>query len=134
MKSIVLHNLKESTFQQRELGTHSIPKGYRCNGWTEVQNMWETQSLHSKKKCHWGKESLTAVPSYIHSCWKLRNDIIHGNSEKSKSQIKQETIIHAIEHLHTLKRAKFNDREKKFSNYQLHKGWRGVLNLTCYGL
>ena len=99
---------------QKDLGIHSISKGYWYKGWNDVQNMWEQQCSISHQKYHWGKETLTAIHSYVYSCWKERNDIIHGKSEKSKQHLKKADIKKRINHLYNLGRANLNEREKNY--------------------
>ena len=84
--------LKETIEYQSKLGDASVPKGYMIKEWATVQQKWEITSNLPQSKYRWSKEIITSIHTYVYDSWKLRNEIIHGKSEKSRKAIERQEL------------------------------------------
>ena len=104
--------LKETIEQQHALGARSLPKGYLVDGWGRTQKQWEIISNLPQSKYSWGKETVTSIHTYVYESWKLRNDIIHGKSEKSRKAQERQILQERVIALYEKGRANLTNKEK----------------------
>ena len=111
--------IKEATQKQSELGMMSVTKGYLIFEWKHIQQKWEKSSGTKRSKYQWGKEVVIATHTYVYDCWKVRNDIIHGKTEKSQKAIKKAELQNKVVQLYSKGRANLSLREKNYFNVPL---------------
>ena len=99
---------------QSELGWMSVTKGYLIYEWEDIQQYWVKTSCGPHNKYYWGKEVIIAIHTYVYDCWKARNDILHGKTEKSQKAQKKLELQHKVRVLYSKGRANLTLREKNY--------------------
>ena len=81
---------------QEEIGWEELLKGFAHKGWAQAQmKHYRRNGLNSRIFCEkrWKRMFLTIITDYSNECWKLRNEMIHGNAtEDGKKKTKQRLI------------------------------------------
>ena len=114
--------------QQSKLEDSSVPKGYIIVGWLKVQQQWEIISNLPGSNSRWGKEVITGIHTYIYKSWKLRNDIVHGNTKKSQKAIDRQELQDKMVSLYIKGMANLNLKKRIISNFQWSCGLKRELN------
>ena len=92
----------------------SAAKGYLNLKWKRAQCVWEKTTNSPDTSMKWSREMIIIIHTYVYACWKERNKIIHGNTEKSERHIKREALKAKIVTLYNKGRANLTLREKRY--------------------
>ena len=75
---------------QQELGDNSMPKGYIVRTWRQVQYEWlASLFLDTSTTDNIMKQAIVTLHTYTYTVWKLRNEILHKDKNKSKTALKR---------------------------------------------
>ena len=66
------------------------------------------------RNCAWNRELIIAIHTYVYTCWKIRNDVIHGKSDKSKKETERRDLQLKIIQLYDKGRANLTLKEMNY--------------------
>ena len=113
-QNILERKLQITIEKQKDLGETALAKGYMVQEWKDLQSTWESTTNAANSKYNWGRETIISIHSYVYGSWKLRSDVVHGKSEKSKRAKKKQVLQDRVKSLYKRGRANLTLQEKNY--------------------
>lgn len=107
-------DLQRAIRKQIELGELTVAKGYLIQEWVDIQNTWIRTTNSPQTKYNWCKEVISSIHNYVYGTWKLRNEVVHGKTQKSKKANEKSELQHRVLVLHNRGRANLTLKEKNY--------------------
>ena len=114
------------------LGQSSLEKGFTSKYWEKAQREWikSHQGCKKYKQINWGRDLVIALQTYTFDMWKIRNEILHGNTKEEGMEKKKQQCKERITQLYKMSRKDLSLEDKKYFRmplqFRLKMGYSGM--------
>ena len=126
-------SLLQATRGQRKIGWKAMPQGIVHIGWANREKQYmETNGTENKKNSiiRWKRLFLQVLTDYSLSCWKMRNETLHGANAEEGREIKLKRLQEKVRNLYGKKRNSQNTKKMLICNVYAQAG--GIRSILFY--